>query len=57
MGRLVRTQPQVEERYVERFEAREIELDDDESVPDKKRSMGMEDDKSDRSATEWVHAK
>jgi hypothetical protein len=57
MGRLVRTQPQVEERYVERFEAREIELEDDESVPDKKRGMAIEDDKSDKSATGWVHAK
>ena len=56
MGRLVRTQqPLVEERYVERFEARDIELDDDsESMPDKKRSIGIEDDKSE---TGWVHAK
>jgi hypothetical protein len=55
MGRLVRTQPQAEERFVERFEARDIELDDDnESVPDKKRSIGIEDDKVEPN---WVHAK
>jgi len=56
MGRLVRTQqPLVEERYVERFEAQDIELDDDsESMPDKKRSIGIEDDKSEAG---WVHAK
>jgi hypothetical protein len=56
MGRLVRTQqPLVDERYVERFEARDIELDDDsESMPDKKRSIATEDDKSE---TGWVHAK
>lgn len=56
MGRLVRTQPVVEERYVERFEARDIELDDDsESMPDKKRSIGTVDDKVEETA--WVHAK
>jgi len=56
MGRLVRTQqPLVEERYVERFEARDIELDyDSESMPDKKRSIAIEDDKSE---TGWAHAK
>jgi hypothetical protein len=56
MGRLVRTQqPLIEERYVERFEARDIELDDDsESMPDKKRSIAIEDDKSEAG---WVHAK
>ena len=54
MGRLVRTQPVVEERYVERFEARDIELDDDESMPDKKRSIGTVDDKEE---TGWAHAK
>jgi hypothetical protein len=64
MGRLVRTQqPPVEERYVERFEARDIELDDD-SESDKKRSsgigiglginIGIDDDKLE---TEWAHAK
>jgi hypothetical protein len=54
MGRLVRTQPQVEERYVERFEARDIELDDDsESMRDAKPSIGIEDDKT----ADWVHAK
>jgi len=57
MGRLVRTQPQAEERFVERFEARDIELDDDsESMPDKKRSMAtIEDDKLEPGG--WVHAK
>lgn len=56
MGRLVRTQPAVEERYVERFEARDIELDDDsESMPDKKRSIGTVDDKV--VETGWAHAK
>jgi hypothetical protein len=55
MGRLVRTQPQAEERFVERFEARDIELDDDsESMPDKKRSMAMEEDKVEPG---WAHAK
>ncbi len=55
MGRLVRTQPPIEERYVERFEAREIELDyDGESMPDKKRDSVIEDDKSE---TGWTHAK
>jgi hypothetical protein len=56
MGRLVRTQPPlVEERYVERFEARDIELDDDsESMPDKKRSIAIDEDKSEIG---WVHAK
>jgi len=55
MGRLVRTQPQAEERFVERFEARDIELDDDsESMPDKKPSMAIEDDKSEAG---WAHAK
>jgi len=60
MGRLVRTPQQVaEERYVERFEARDIELDDDSvSIQDVKRSIGTEDDKSSAAtATEWVHAK
>jgi len=53
MGRLVRTQPQAEERFVERFEARDIELDDDsESMPDKKRPS--EDDKVEPG---WAHAK
>lgn len=54
MGRLVRTQqPLVEERYVERFEARDIELDDD-SESDKKRSIVTDDDKLE---TDWAHAK
>jgi len=53
MGRLVRTQPQAEERFVERFEARDIELDDDsESMPDKKPSIG-----DDKLESQWVHAK
>ena len=56
MGRLVRTQqPLVEERYVERFEARDIELDvDDDCESDKKRSIVTDDDKVE---TEWAHAK
>ncbi|KAF8487254.1 hypothetical protein DFH94DRAFT_19582 [Russula ochroleuca] len=55
MGRLVRAQPLAEERFVERFEARDIELDDDsESMPDKKPSMAIEDDKLEPN---WVHAK
>jgi len=55
MGRLVRATPQPDERYVERFEARDIVLDgEDESMRDVKRSMATEDD---RSAVEWVHAK
>jgi hypothetical protein len=55
MGRLVRAQPQPEERYVERFEARDIVLDDEcESMRDAKHSMATEDD---RSGVEWVHAK
>jgi hypothetical protein len=55
MGRLVRAQPQPEERYVERFEARDIVLDDEyESMRDVKHSMATEDD---RSGVEWVHAK
>jgi len=60
MGRLVRTQqPVIEERYVERFEARDIELDDDsESMPDKKRSIGLEVGIEDvKMETEWAHAK
>jgi hypothetical protein len=60
MGRLVRTQPGSEERYVERFverfEAQEIEHDDDSmSMPDGKSGIDIEDDKT---VTEWVaHAK
>jgi len=55
MGRLVRAPPQPEERFVERFEARDIVLDDEsESIRDLKRSMATEDDKS---GAEWVHAK
>ena len=55
MGRLVRAQPQPDERYVERFEARDIVLDDESEVMrDVKHSMATEDDKS---AVEWVHAK
>ena len=53
MGRIGRPQPQPEERYVERFEARDIMLDD-ESMRDMKRSMATEEDKS---GNEWVHAK
>jgi hypothetical protein len=57
MGRLVRPQPQPEERYVERFQARDIELsDDNESMRDAKRqgSIATVDDKQE---VEWVHAK
>jgi len=54
MGRLVRAQPQPDERFVERFEARDIELDDD-SESDAKANMGTDDD--DKVVTEWVHAK
>jgi hypothetical protein len=59
MGRLVRAQQQAaEERYVERFEARDIELDDDSvSIQDAKRSIGIEEDDKSSAATEWVHAK
>jgi len=57
MGRLVRTQPQLEDRYVERFEARDIELDDDsESMRDAKPSIAIEAIEDDKAA-EWVHAK
>ncbi|KAI9453595.1 hypothetical protein F5148DRAFT_460083 [Russula earlei] len=55
MGRLVRTQPQPEERFVERFEARDIVLDDSESIRDAKPSIATEDD--DKSVEGWVHAK
>ena len=56
MGRLVRTQPGSEERYVERFEAHAIERDDDSlSMPDAKSAIDMEDDKHE---PEWVaHAR
>jgi len=60
MGRLVRTQPASEERYVERyverFEAREIDHDDDSvTMPDGKSGIDEEDDKP---GVEWVaHAK
>jgi hypothetical protein len=53
MGRLVRAQPQPEERFVERFEARDIELYDD-SESDAKANMAADEDKV---VTEWVHAK
>jgi len=57
MGRLVRTQPQLEDRYVERCEARDIELDDDsESMRDAKPSIAIEAIEDDKAA-EWVHAK
>jgi hypothetical protein len=56
MGRLVRTQPGPEERYVERFEAHAIDHDDDSvSMPDGKSGIDIEDDKT---VAEWVaHAK
>jgi len=51
MGRLVRTQVQVEERFVERFEAHEIELDDDgESSKDAKPGVATDD----KLVTHWV---
>jgi len=55
MGRLVRAQPQAEERFVERFEARDIELDNDsETIKDGKPSITTDD----KSETDWVvHAK
>lgn len=58
MGRLVRTQPASEERFVERFHAHEIEQGDDDSVsiPDLKSGIDIEDDV--KPVTEWVaHAK
>jgi hypothetical protein len=55
MGRLVRPPPQPEERYVERFEARDIELsDDNESDAKRQGSIVTVDDKQE---IEWVHAK
>lgn len=62
MGRLVRTQPGSEERYVERFverfeaQAIEHEHDDDSvSMPDGKSGIDIDDDKT---VAEWVaHAK
>jgi hypothetical protein len=59
MGRLVRPQAPAEERYseryVERFEACDIMLDNEsESIRDLKRSVATEDD---RSGVEWGHAK
>jgi hypothetical protein len=56
MGRLMRAQQQpVEERFVERFEARDIELDNDsETIKDGKPSITTDD----KSETDWVvHAK
>ena len=56
MGRLMRAQQQpVEERFVERFEARDIELDNDsETIKDGKPSITADD----KSVTDWVvHAK
>jgi hypothetical protein len=55
MGRLVRMQPPLEERYVERFEARDIDLDND-SVTTKDAKPSIATDS--KSETEWVaHAK
>ena len=55
MGRLVRPQPEPEERFVERFQACDIQLSgDDESMRDTKRSIATMDDKQE---VEWVHAK
>ena len=56
MGRLVRPQPQPEERFVERFQACDIQLsDDNESMRDAKRSIATTMD--DKQEVEWVHAK
>lgn len=63
MGRLVRTQPPSEERYVERFverfEAHEIEQDDDSvSMPDAKSVIDIMEDDKPVAVAEWVaHAK
>lgn len=59
MGRLVRTQAQSEERYVERFEARDIDLDDDSesTARDAKPSIAVEEDDDDKAVVEWAHAK
>ncbi|KAI0255663.1 hypothetical protein BJV78DRAFT_691808 [Lactifluus subvellereus] len=71
MGRLVRTQTQAEERFVERFEAHDIELDDDcDSAKDTKPCVAADEDcdstkdakpcvaTDDELVTEWVaHAK
>ena len=47
MARLDRPKPQSEERFLERFEARDIELDDqNESMPDGNRGIVAEDDSS-----------
>jgi hypothetical protein len=55
MGRLVRTQLQPEERYVERFEARDIDLDDDSVTTKDAKPSNATDSKSE---TDWVaHAK
>ena len=59
MGRLVRAQPQPEERFVERFQARDIELsDDNESMRDAKRQDSIVTvDVDDKQEADWVHAK
>jgi len=55
MARRSRPQLQSEERYVERFEAHDIALDDEsESMRDGNRSIVLEDDKSESG---WVHAR
>ena len=58
MTRRVCPPPQPEERFMERFEAHDIELDnhdEGESMGDKdRRSIAIEEDKSEMS---WVHAK
>jgi hypothetical protein len=56
MGRLVRSQGQSDGRYVERFEVRDIELDDESLRDSAKRSIATED--TGKSETDWVaHAK
>jgi hypothetical protein len=53
MGRLVRPQPRSDERYVERFEVGDIELDDESFKGSANRSIT-----TDKSETDWVaHAK
>ncbi|KAH9974553.1 hypothetical protein BGW80DRAFT_1301110, partial [Lactifluus volemus] len=56
MGRLMRSPPQSNGRYVERFEVRDIELDDESLRDSAKRSIATED--TGKSETDWVaHAK
>jgi len=55
MARRSRPQLQSEERFVERFEAHDIVLDNEsESMRDGNHSLVLEDDKSESG---WVHAR